>query len=54
MIGKRIACGFSHGGVISLDGRLYTWGIGSNYQLGHGDKMDQLKPKMIETLTDIE
>lgn len=29
-------------------GSVYSWGMGDNYQLGHGNDSDQQIPKLIE------
>ena len=33
-----VATGLHHSAVVAADGSLYTWGLGYNDQLGHGDK----------------
>ena len=33
---------------------LYSWGVGVNYQLGHGSRDDVLGPKLVEDLVGIE
>ncbi|CAI5472595.1 unnamed protein product [Closterium sp. Yama58-4] len=35
-------------------GRLYTWGDGDRYKLGHGDKQQQLLPKAVDTLSQVD
>ncbi|GJP73551.1 hypothetical protein CLOP_g4251 [Closterium sp. NIES-67] len=35
-------------------GRLYTWGDGDRYKLGHGDKQQQLLPKAVDALSQID
>jgi alpha-tubulin suppressor-like RCC1 family protein len=37
-----------------LQGRLYTWGIGTFYQLGHGNNSDQPKPMLVEALRTVQ
>lgn len=29
-------------------GKVFTWGSGSHGRLGHGDRANQLKPKLVE------
>lgn len=31
----QVACGENHSAALSLDGRVYTWGLGKTGQLGH-------------------
>lgn len=39
--------------LVRLDqGKVYTWGKGRQGALGHGDKNNQSKPKVVESLTD--
>ena len=37
---------------ISAEGKLYTWGYGSNGRLGHGEETDVLVPTVVEALAD--
>jgi alpha-tubulin suppressor-like RCC1 family protein len=37
---------------LSDQGKVYTWGKGRQGALGHGDKNNHAKPKVVETLTD--
>merc|ERR1711871_1003266 len=51
--GKRIhqiACGGFHTAAIAETGELYTWGGGEHGQLGHGDKVNQQMPCLVEEL----
>ena len=34
--------------VLSVDGKMYTWGSGDNGMLGHGNKISLQAPKMVE------
>ncbi len=42
-----IACGESHSFAVANSGDTFSWGNGSYYRLGHGDKSDCLIPKQI-------
>jgi len=39
------AAGTRHSGVVTSDGRVYTWGWGTSGQLGHDDIIDELVPR---------
>lgn len=43
-----IAAGFSHSVAVSDSGRLYSWGWGSHYKLGHGDTKSRATPTLVE------
>lgn len=48
--GKRIvsvSCGEAQSFALSEDGKLYSWGMGSNHQLGTGNDEDSLEPELI-------
>lgn len=47
---KQIACGGFHTAVITEDGKVYTHGGGEHGQLGHGDKINKLKPTQVQAL----
>ena len=47
---KFIGAGFTHCGCIDSDGKLFTWGSGEFYQLGHGSKEHQQQPRQVKTL----
>ena len=32
-----INAGYAHAAVVDEEGKLYTWGAGENYALGHGN-----------------
>ena len=48
-----IACGMTHAACCSDEGKMFTWGMGNCYQLGHEDKSDHYKPKQIASLNGI-
>ncbi|NWY95659.1 RCC1 protein, partial [Loxia curvirostra] len=39
-----VACGASVGYAVSSDGRVFAWGMGTNYQLGTGEEDDVWSP----------
>lgn len=44
---RDIACGSGHSAAITSNGELYTWGQGDHGRLGHGDSLNQSKPKQV-------
>ena len=46
-----ISTGFIHSACVNDKGEVFTWGIGSDYQLGHGNKSNQQQPKKIENFS---
>ena len=42
-----VACGAVHTAAVTTCGRLYTWGVGANGRLGHGDTDDVWVPRPI-------
>ncbi|XP_029475514.1 regulator of chromosome condensation isoform X2 [Rhinatrema bivittatum] len=40
-----VACGASVSYAVSKDGRIYAWGMGTNYQLGNGEEEDLWSPR---------
>ena len=38
---KSFSCGLRHSVCVDTDGHAYTWGAGSKYQLGHGEKINK-------------
>lgn len=53
LYGKRpsqVACGGFHTAVITEDGRMFTFGGGEHGQLGHGDKVNKVKPTLVQAL----
>lgn len=49
-----MSCGFRHTACVTEDGSLYTWGAGSNGQLGHSDLMDVPEPKKLDLTVKVE
>lgn len=49
---EEISCGHHHVAVLSSKSEVYTWGKGSNGQLGHGDNNDRNTPTLVEALQD--
>lgn len=47
---KQIACGGFHSAVVTEDGKMYTFGGGEHGQLGHGDKVNKVKPTLVQAL----
>ncbi|XP_001352694.1 regulator of chromosome condensation [Drosophila pseudoobscura] len=42
-----VGCGEISSYAITADGKLYSWGMGTNYQLGVGDGDDELEPVLV-------
>ncbi|XP_039864537.1 probable E3 ubiquitin-protein ligase HERC6 isoform X1 [Simochromis diagramma] len=42
-----ISCGESHSAVLTKDGKVYTFGDGSQGQLGHSTSANEVKPKLV-------
>ncbi|KAL2546770.1 Regulator of chromosome condensation (RCC1) family with FYVE zinc finger domain [Forsythia ovata] len=49
---EEIACGSHHVAVLTSKAEVYTWGKGSNGQLGHGDNNDRNTPTPVDFLKD--
>ncbi|KAJ7943495.1 Regulator of chromosome condensation (RCC1) family with FYVE zinc finger domain [Quillaja saponaria] len=49
---EEIACGSNHVAVLTSKTEVYTWGNGSNGQLGHGDIYHRNTPTLVEFLKD--
>jgi len=49
---KMVTCGFGFVMVLSIEGRVYSWGYGNNGCLGHGNTNSLKSPRIISTLTD--
>lgn len=49
---QEVSCGETHMTAITLKGDCYTWGSGDSFQLGHGDKGNELNPRRIEFFKD--
>ncbi|GMH01708.1 hypothetical protein Nepgr_003547 [Nepenthes gracilis] len=47
-----IACGSHHVAVLTSKSEVYTWGMGTNGQLGHGDNDHQNEPTFVNSLKD--
>ena len=45
-----VSAGRGHSLALTADGAVWSWGDGYFGQLGHGDKQEQLLPKMVEAL----
>ncbi|XP_022208225.2 regulator of chromosome condensation [Drosophila obscura] len=44
-----VGCGETSSYAITEDGKLYSWGMGTSYQLGIGDGDDELEPALISS-----
>ncbi|CAD6249918.1 unnamed protein product [Miscanthus lutarioriparius] len=49
---KDISCGSSHVAVLTMNGKVFTWGKGTEGQLGLGDYVDRSSPTLVEALED--
>ncbi|KAK8921153.1 Ultraviolet-B receptor UVR8 [Platanthera zijinensis] len=49
---QEMSCGSHHVAVLTSKNEVYTWGKGTNGQLGHGDHNNRDIPTLIEALTD--
>lgn len=49
-----VSCGSDFTMVVTREGKVYSWGIGSSGQLGHGNKRGYVTPKLIENLENIK
>ncbi|XP_010503375.1 PREDICTED: uncharacterized protein LOC104780573 isoform X2 [Camelina sativa] len=47
---QEVACGFHHIAVLNAKAEVYTWGKGSNGQLGHGDTEHRSTPTLVKAL----
>ncbi|KAK7390256.1 hypothetical protein VNO78_25555 [Psophocarpus tetragonolobus] len=47
-----ISCGAHHVAILTTKGELYTWGMGANGRLGHGDVEDKKSPTLVVALKD--
>ncbi|ESQ45807.1 hypothetical protein EUTSA_v10011027mg, partial [Eutrema salsugineum] len=47
---QEVACGFHHIAVLNSKAEVYTWGKGSNGQLGHGDTEYRRVPTLVRAL----
>ena len=48
---EEIACGLYHVAILTSKTEVYTWGRGTNGQLGHGD-IDRKTPTLVDFLND--
>ena len=46
----QISCGYYHSACCTDDGLLFTWGCGEDGQLGHGDVLNSIVPRMVKSL----
>ncbi|XP_031251112.1 PH, RCC1 and FYVE domains-containing protein 1-like isoform X1 [Pistacia vera] len=49
---EEIACGSYHVAALTSSSEVYTWGKGTNGQLGHGDKDNRNSPTLVDFLKD--
>ncbi|MBA0683239.1 hypothetical protein Goari_024911, partial [Gossypium aridum] len=47
----QVSCGWRHTLAITEEQNIFSWGRGTNGQLGHGESMDRNFPKIIEALS---
>ncbi|GMY26079.1 ultraviolet-B receptor UVR8 isoform X2 [Fagus crenata] len=47
-----LACGGAHVIALTSGGKVFTWGRGTSGQLGHGDMVNTLYPKVVSSLED--
>ncbi|MED6193076.1 Ultraviolet-B receptor uvr8 [Stylosanthes scabra] len=47
----QISCGWRHTIAVTAKQNVYSWGRGTNGQLGHGETVDRNSPKIIEALS---
>jgi len=45
-----IGCGLDHSMALTEDGRIYSWGYGTEGQLGHGTFDMEIRPRIIDSL----
>lgn len=51
---KSISCGHYHTGALMYGGILFTWGSGSDGELGHGERNNEVLPKEVRGLVSVE
>jgi len=47
---RQVSCGGFHTAVVTEDGHLYTFGGGEHGQLGHNDRVNKVKPTLVQSL----
>lgn len=47
---KYLSCGYEHIVALSLQGKIYTWGLGSSGCLGHGNLKNLIIPELINSV----
>ena len=47
----QVACGHNHTICVCSDGGVWSWGFGGYGRLGHKVQQDEMKPRLVETLT---
>ncbi len=45
---KQIVCGELHTAALTSAGAVYTWGLGKDGRLGHGDRESHWRPRRID------
>lgn len=45
-----LTCGFEHVGVVTGEGKVYTWGYGASGCLGHGDTNTYARPTLVNSI----
>lgn len=48
---KQISCGATHIGLVTNDGKCFTWGNGENGMLGHGHKQNVASPQLVSAFS---
>ena len=49
---KSIACGYNYTYAVSVEGKVYSWGIGRSGVLGHGDTNDRTRPELLSCISE--
>ncbi|KAG2660578.1 PH, RCC1 and FYVE domains-containing protein 1-like [Panicum virgatum] len=49
---RDVSCGSFHVAVLTINGKVFTWGKGTEGQLGLGDYIDRRSPTLVEALED--
>ncbi|XP_030471685.1 ultraviolet-B receptor UVR8 isoform X2 [Syzygium oleosum] len=47
----QVSCGWRHTLAVTEEGNVFSWGRGTNGQLGHGESVDRNMPKIIDALS---